>query len=482
MKINHHQITPKFQVLNLEQINDIHSYSLHLLENTGIKVESKEALEIFRNSGEVIIKDDVVFLGEELINQAIKTAPSDIEIHGKEGDLAFHLGEMQGDETYFGIGVTNTWFQNIEGNEVEPFARKHMQHSVRLGDMLPHFDMVSTLGIPSDVSPLSADLYATLDMYTNTSKPLVLLIQGEDNINPNLELLSHLHGDISEKPFCIPYVNPITPLILNKDTSDKMISAFRYNLPVMYSNYGMYGGTTPATEAGTLTLLNAELLAGLVFSQLIKEGSKVILGSLPASFNMKTMGSEYTTNSYMINLACAEMMTFYKLPHCGTSGSSVGRGSDLLATGELWVNHLTSCMGKVGCAPFVGSNFSSMAFSPGNAVLSNYIIGETKKFGAGFSMNEKTINLEEIAQIGHGGNYFLSAETIASLDKLNNPNSIWSSINLDTWRNNGKPSVENELIDHANELYEKAKNKADSDTEVRKKGEEYISNSIDGIK
>ena len=54
-------------------------------------------------------------------------------------------------------------------------------------------------------------------------------------------------------------------------------------LPFMYSNYGMAGATTPITPAGILAMLNAELLAGLVLSQLIKEGMPINLGSMPAS-------------------------------------------------------------------------------------------------------------------------------------------------------------------------------------------------------
>lgn len=101
-----------------------------------------------------------------------------------------------------------------------------------------------------------------------------------------------------------------------------MIAAINNNLPLMYSNCCMYGGCSPITEGGTLALLNAELLGGLVFSQLVKEGSKMILGSLPAAFNMSTMGSYYAPTTYLLNLACAEMMDYYKIPHCGTSGSS----------------------------------------------------------------------------------------------------------------------------------------------------------------
>ena len=472
------KVRPRLQLLSPEQINDVHRYSIRILEDTGFEVESEEALRIFGKSDAVKVRNGVVYLKEELINHAIKRAPSNIEVFNKAGDTAFQLGKKQGNETHFGIGVTNTWFQDIESNQVEIFTRKHMQHSTRLGDLLDNYDMVSTLGIPSDVSAETLDLYSALDMNANTSKPLVLLISGDNKINEVLELLAYLHGDISEKPFCIPYVTPITPLVLNKATTDKMVALINHHLPLIYSNYSMYRGTSPVTAMGSLALLNAELLAGLVFSQLVKEGSEVILGSLPAAFNMKTMGSYYTPTSYLLNLACAEMMDYYEIPHCGTSGSNNGRGADLLASGNLWLNHLSSCIGKIGCAPFVGGNFDSMAFSPTTAVLSNQIIGEARKFAKGFVLNDEAVNLQEIKKVGHGGDYFTSEQTLVSLHDLSNTNARWSSMSLDAWKEQGMPSTEQALVETTKELFSRAQKASEDATDLIKKGEEYIKKSL----
>ena len=468
------QARPKLRLLDPEQIQRIHQLSIRILEETGIRVESKRALQIFSNSKGISMEDHTVYLSEELINHAINLAPSEIEIFNKKGDHAFHLGPNQGHETRFGIGATNTWFQRIEDHQVELFTRAHMRHSTKLGDMLENYDLISTLGIPSDVPVNNSDLYSALDQYANTSKPLVLLISGEGKLNEVFDLLSFLHGDISSRPFCIPYVNPITPLVMNGSTTDKMIDSIQANLPVIYSNYGMYGGTTPLNEGGTLALLNAELLAGLVFSQLIKEGSKVILGSLPAAFNMENMGSGYTPGSYLINLACAEMMDHYEIPHCGTSGSGNGRGADLIASGHFWLNHLSSCLGKVGCVPFVGGNFDSMVFSPASVVLSNQIIGEARNFSRGFSIGNGADYLKEIALIGHGGDFLTSEYTLAELDKLNNSDTIWSSLDLESWKKQDMPGAEEELKEITRELYSGAIKASERNQELIKKGEAYI--------
>jgi trimethylamine--corrinoid protein Co-methyltransferase len=470
-------VIPQLSVLTEEQIQKIHDYSLDILSNTGIKVECKKAQKIFERSGSVKIQDDIVYISKELIDFALKVVPDRIKVYRKTGDLAFETGADQTD-TFFGIGVTNINFQEIETNNTVPFTRKHMQTGTKLGDILESYDMISTLGIPHDINAENSDLYNALDMYVNTDKPIVKLISEGNNITEVYKLFEQLHGDIGEKPFIVPYFNPISPLILNKSTSDKIIDTIHFNLPFIFSNYGMYGGTTPITEAGSLAVLNAELLAGLVFSQLVKESTPVILGSLPAGFNMQIMSSYYSTSSYMMNLANAEMMNYYNIPHCGTSGSSSGRGPDLLASGDLWINHLTSCIGKVGMAPFVGGNFDSTAFSPATVVLSDYIIAEARRFSKGFVLNDKTTNLDEIASIGHGGNYLTSEQTLASLYENVSYHNFWQSMNHDIWTEMGNPKTEKFLIDHSKELYDKAEKESSSLSDQIVKGEEEIKKII----
>ena len=471
-------VRPTLQLLSEDHIDAIHRYSTRILAETGIRVESKEALEIFSRSDAVRIEDHVVFIQKEMVDECIDLAPSNIEVFDKQGKHAFHLGQKQGKDTHFGIGVTNTYFQNIESGEVELFTRKHMQEATSLGDLLDNYAMVSTPGVLSDVPVAASDLYASLDMYANTDKPLVLLIAGEGKINSVLDLLSSLHGDLGSRPFCIPYVNPITPLVLNKETSDKMIATLGRGLPLMYSNYGMYGGSTPVKEGGTLALLNAELLAGLVFSQLIRAGSQVILGSLPAAFNMSSMGSYYTPTTYLLNLACAEMMNHYQVPHCGTSGSNNGRGADLPASEDLWINHLSSCLGKIACAPFVGGNLESLAFSPSTVVLSDHIIGEAKKFARGFSLDDESVNLDDIARVGHGGDYFTSEQTLASLDELGKVKALWPPLSLGDWKAQGMPTAAMELTETTLNLYAKAREATRERKELIKEGEHLIKNLI----
>lgn len=227
-------------------------------------------------------------------------------------------------------------------------------------------------------------MVALLEMVANTIKPMIILISDEKQFLPGLVLLERLVGNLSVKPFVIPYFNPVTPLIINQSTADNMLTSIEYGLPFIFSNYGMAGMSTPISSAGTLALLNAELLAGVVISQLVKPGTPIILGSLPAFFDMKTMVDFFDPQTLLLNLACAEMMAYYHIPHAGTSGSVNGWGADLIASEALMMNHLTSCLGKVGLAPFVGGSFGSKVFSPTTVVNANEVIEQSSHFTNGF--------------------------------------------------------------------------------------------------
>jgi trimethylamine--corrinoid protein Co-methyltransferase len=435
-------IRPRLTVLSQGQITQIHQASLEILSSVGVRLDSERARRILAQAIGHETDGDRVRIPHELVERALETAPSSVEIYDRRGNIAFRLGD---DQTRFGIGVTTLYYQDPETDAVEPFARRHMAATVRLGGALPSFDAISTVGIVQDVPPQVSDLYGSLDMVANTAKPLVILVSDEERFPDVLDLLAHLHGDLAARPFAIPYLNPITPLVMNAGTVDKMLVSIERGLPFIYSNYGMVGATTPITLAGTLALLNAELLAGLTLSQLVKEGTPVILGCLPAFFDMKGMGSFYDPLSYVVNLAGAEMMAHYHLAHCGTSGSGMGWGPDLIAGGHQWLNHLMGCLGKVGLAPFVGDNLGSKAFSPAVIVYANEIIAQARRLAQGFSWDDTSLALDEIAKVGPGGSFLTSELTLQRFREAYYRSDIWPNLTLEEWLDKGSPRADDEL-------------------------------------
>jgi trimethylamine--corrinoid protein Co-methyltransferase len=464
------QVSPRIAVLNQSQIEAVHDLSLRTLDSTGVRVDSARAVGALSDAG-ARAEGDRVRIPADLVQWALTVAPDHIELYDRRGEAAFRLGD--GAETRFGIGVTSLNYQDPMTDEIVTFQRRHMETMVRLGEKLPSFDAISTVGVIQDLDAEQADLYATLEMVANSTKPLVLLVSEESAFPKVLDLLEAVHGDLASRPFVVPYFNPVTPLVINQGTVDKMWATIDRGLPFIYSNYGMAGATMPITPAGILALLNAELLAGLVLSQLISEGAAVVLGMLPAYFDMRGMGNFYDPVSYLLDLACAEMMAHYKLPHCGTSGSGMGWGADLIAAGHHWTNHLVSCLGKVGLAPFVGDNLGSTSISPASIVYADEVIAQARRFAAGFVIDEASAALADVAEVGPAGNFLMAPSTLASFRTAYFQSAIFPNLTVDDWRQQGCPRADDRLRSHTADLLDGLEAPEDHD-QVIARGEEQI--------
>lgn len=465
-------VQPNLTVLTPAQIDAVHSYSLAILADTGLRVDDADSRRLFADAGCRVDEDGRVFIPSELVTWAVEQAPEQVAIYDRLGERRFVLGDPSERKTRFGVGVTNLYYQEPADDGTRPFTLADMAKASMLANHLESFDLLSTPGIAQDLPPETADLWATLTMTANTTKPLVLLVSEEKLFGPALDLLEALHGDLTTRPWVIPYVNPISPLVLGEETTRKTVLAIERGLPLIYNNYGMSGATTPITPGGTLALLNAELLAGVVFSQLVRAGAPIIAGSLPAGFDMKAMTSVYSPHSMLLNLACAEMMAHYGLPHSGTSGCVNGWGADLQLAGTLWMNHLTACLGKVGLAPFVGGTFDSLAFSPAVVVYADQVIGQARRFSGGFSLEAEEVAVDQIDTIGPAGNFLMAPQTLARFRQATSTD-LWPSQTLEQWQAEAGPSADGHLRQHTIDLLAELSPPADHE-DLMARGEAFI--------
>lgn len=462
---------PHLTLLDEEQIDFIHQNCLKILAGAGVRVDSAPVLQMLATRlGATQIHGNRVTFPPEVVEWAIQAAPAAVEIFRRSGEPAFHLGA---DRLRFGIGVTSLYYQDPRTDELSPFTRQNMRDMVRLGHSLANFDCISTVGIIQDYPADSQDLFGALEMVANTTKPLVVLVSQEDRFGDVLDLLEGLAGDLAERPFVIPYFNPVTPLVMNSGTVDKMQVAIQRGLPVIVSNYSLAGMSTPLTPAGMLALMLAELLAGLVIAQFMREGTPVILGILPAFLDLKTMVNFYDPQSMLLNLACAEMMAHYHLPHCGTSGSGTGWGPDILAAETYWMNHLTASLTGGGLAPFVGDTLASKAFSPANLVYVHEIIEQALRYAQGFSLDDASLGLEEILQAGPGGNFLSGKLTRQHYRKAYYTSPIFPRWSMEKWQATGRPTAQDVLRQHTLEVLAGLK-PPDDYSELIQRGEALI--------
>jgi trimethylamine--corrinoid protein Co-methyltransferase len=470
----------------------VHAQSLRVLAEVGVRVDSDKALQIFascpatRGAIHVDPATRIAKFSREVVDWALRVAPRTIEVYKRpvigrdeEGALAFRLGDGG---AQFGAGVTTLgWQDPEEPRRITAFTRENMVQGVRLANGLAGLDFVSTLGVVQDVPEgTSGEMVGVLEMVANTAKPLVLLISEEDKFTQALDMLQHLvpgKGQQKKRPWHLVYVNPHTPLVINKTTVDKLVEAIGRGIPVIYSSYGMAGATMPITVAGELAMLNAELLAGLVLCQLIREGASVVMGACPVWFDMKAMTPTLSIQASLINLASTAMLRSYHIPHVGLSGCSYGFAPDASASTSHWLTHLSALLhGSSGLLPFLGCVIHATAWSPAAAVLANDVILQAKNFCEGFTIRDEDFLLEEIKEVGPGGNFLTTPATMAQHKMALNWSKVFPNVSVDTWKANGCPLADDLLKKETLRLLKTSKPPADHDVLIAL-GEKFISSA-----
>ncbi len=467
-------VRPQMKMLTEEQIHDVHEYTMTLLETTGVRVDSPSAVEMLeKRVGRLNVEGRTVRMPREVVEWAIKSAPRRIQIYDRRGNPQFQIGGEE-DRARFGIGVTALFYQEPETDTPVEFQRKHMQDMARVGNKLPLYDLVSTIGICRDVPDYLTDLIGSLEHFANGIKPMVLLCSDEHKFDDVLRMFEHLYGGtLGEKPFVIPYFNPVSPLVMNAGTVDKMKIAIERGLPVIVSNYSLSGATTPITPAGTIAVLLAELLAGLVIGQLYKEGAPMLLGMLPVYLDMKTLQNFYDPQSILVSLACAEMMAHYGIPHCGTSGSGTGWGMDLLAAETFWMNTLMMTLTKGGIAPFIGDTLGSKAVSPLTFIYCHEIIDQALRLSSGLQLDSPSVGLSEIHDVGPGKGFVSAPSTLKNYKTGYYVSRIFPRWSMEKWLEAGQPHAQTRLKEYSIEFL-KDLPAPDDHEELMRRGEEFV--------
>lgn len=151
----------------------------------------------------------------------------------------------------------------------------------------------------------------------------------------------------------------------------------------------------------------------------------------------------------------------------------MGWGVDLIAGGHQWFNHLVSCMGRVGLAPFVGDNLGSKAFSPAIVVYANEVIEQARLFARGFVLDDATVALDELMQAGPGGSFLMSNLTLRLFRQAYYRSGIFPNLTLEEWQIQGCPDAGKALGRYTQDLLHSLPVPGDH-AELMARGEAFI--------
>lgn len=430
------------QMLTPQELDEIHTATLEILARTGVRVQNPTAVELLQSAGCAVSDGDLVRIPEKVIEEALETAPAEIDLYSRTGERRL---ELAGFNTYFGTGSDLPNTIDLVTSERRPSVLADVKAYARLCDCLENLDFVMSMAQASDLAVETSDRHAFLAMMENTIKPIVYTVWDTAGLADIIGMAERVAGGadrLAERPFMLAYLEPTSPLIHTDEVLAKMLALADRRLPFVYAPGPMEGASAPVTSAGALAMANAECLSGLAIAQLRRPGTPVVFGSGSGPLDMKTTVGTYSSPEFMHHcLGMAELAHHrYHLPVWGFSGCTDSKLPDIQAgvDSALWV--LWTALSGANLVHDLGYIESGLTGSFEMVVVAEEIIGFVRRLMGGIEISPTSLAVAVIDEVGPGGDFLSSRHT------LENFRSVWQASLFDRnnhhgWVAAGRPNM-----------------------------------------
>ncbi len=196
-----------------KQIEKIHNTSLTILEQVGVNVHSNKCRDLLKGAGATVQNGLRVHIPSKLVESALQTVPSGIDIYNRDGEKAMVL---KGRNSYFGTGSDLKYSLSMDEFERLESCLENVALAARLCDKLPNIDFVMSYALPNDVPASSIEIKQLRVIMDNTKKPIIMtLFSGLEMAEKIHKLACEYCGDeelFKKKPNYIIYGQFVSPL------------------------------------------------------------------------------------------------------------------------------------------------------------------------------------------------------------------------------------------------------------------------------
>ncbi len=304
------------RVFTEAEVDDIHLATLEVLERTGVFVEADEALDIFSDGGCVVDRDERrVKIPPYVVEDAIRSAPSKFVLCGRDPKNDFVMEPGRVAFTNFSEGI----------RVIDPFTGEYRDSTkadvaaiARLNDYLDQMDTHEISVGAKDAPPETISVHNSEQQLLNTTKPFGIGPLSRLESQAVFRMCAEVVGgedELRARPIVYNGVCPVSPLKLPHEVTEVIIETARWGLPCNVLSMAMAGGSSPVTLAGTMVTHNAEVLAGIVLSQLTARGAPVMYGSSTTAMDLKLAAASVGSPEIaLISAAVAQMARRYLIP------------------------------------------------------------------------------------------------------------------------------------------------------------------------
>ena len=461
----------RMSVLSREDLDSIHKTTMREMEEIGILFNDDEAVKIFRSHG---FKTDgrKVFFKESEVLKAVEKAPKKFKVHARNETNSVEIG----DESFVcGPGYGAPFVIELDGTRrkatIEDYNNfcKLVQSSKFLD--VNGFMMVEPMDIPSKTSHLDM-LFSSI---TLSDKVFMGSPVSKEGAMDAIRMAEIIWGDVRDRPVMLSLINSLSPLKFAKEMTESLAVFAEYGQPVIVAPLMMGGASGPIKLAGLLALQNAEILAGIVLAQLVREGAPVIYGSASSITDMKTGGLAVgAPEMSKLVSAVVQIADYYGLPSRGGGAITDTNITDIQAGIESALALYTAVRSGVNfILHSAGILNSYLAMSFEKFIIDDEMCGMIKEIISPIEVSEEALSFDIVKEVGIGGEYLSHPKTLELCrTEYFNPE-VFVRSNYEQWVNDGKKRLD-EVAKEKLEIRLSNYKKPDLDASVEKDLKDFV--------
>jgi trimethylamine--corrinoid protein Co-methyltransferase len=419
------------------EIEKLHKATVRVLTEVGVEFNTEDALDLFRQNN-VKVEGKKVFIDEDTLWKALKTVPSEFILSGRMEKDDVLVG---GGKTIYAPASGPVYVQR--DNERRSTTCEDYINLLKIfqtSDVIPVIN--ANMTEPQDMAFEERDDFRIKNCLELTTKPLMGFTTGTEDSENCVKMIKDFYNG-TDKHVVLGVISPVSPLCFDESMIEGMNVYARENQPVLIASCSLPGATSPVTMAGTLVTNNAEVLAGIVYTQLLRPGLPVIYGGTSSSCDMRmvtpAIGSPETG---LFTYGYRALSAHYGMP-CRSGGSLTDASTpDMQAGIESTYSILSASIAGIdyvlqSCG--ILESFNSICFE--KIVIDEENIKMAKRYVSGFEINDETIAFDIIKQVGSEGTYITSDHTYANFRDTFIQAKLYSKVPYENWEMQGKKDV-----------------------------------------
>jgi len=435
----HALLSPYAGKLSEGQNQKLYWACLEILERTGVCLYNQEAIDLLKDAGAEVTDGNRVRIPSGMVEKAFSTVPKNVTLYNRNGKRTMQVG---GNRSYFGTGSDCLHIIDHRTGERRTAILQDIAEGMTVCDALEHIDFVMCMFLPSDVPQEILDRYEMETMLNYTTKPIVYVTTEFSGCRDAVEMAEIVAGGEDElryKPFATCYINVTTGLRHNEEALQKLLYLSEKGLPFTYIPSAQGGVTAPITVAGTMAINNAGVLVGLVLSQLKRQGAPFIIPGWGGNMlDMRTTVQPYSDPEKRGQ--AIDFAHYLGLPTFSLGGCSESKMVDQQAAAEAALTLFTDALFGGNMIHDVGYLESGLSGSLPQLAICNEIISWLEAFMKEVEINDDTLALDLIDEVGPDGQYLDNPHTMKHFRERWYPK-LFDRSNYDGWQKKGGNSL-----------------------------------------